>query len=253
MLLGQTSSQDPSGYPSDNFDLTNWSLQLPVNSHGGPSGAAAEVTDLSGYTNPNYFHTGTDGAMVFVAPVIGARTSGSHYTRSELREMSGSRKAAWTIGQGGTMEAELSVERVPVTSDGAPGRIVIGQVHGQSQELCRLYFDKNTVYFVDDHAGPDSAPVEFHLYDPQGREPDISIGEKFDYSIQVGNKGLTVDVVADHTLYKAFDPISHVWDSDRFYFKAGVYNGVGAPGSGASTLGSGVGVAAFYFLAATHP
>ena len=244
---------NPLGYPSDNFDLSNWSLQLPVNAHGEPSGTATEKTNLIGYKDSDYFYTGSDGAMVFVAPVQGARTSGSDYTRSELREMNGPREAAWTVAQGGTLTAELAVEGVPAESNGVPGGMVIGQVHGQADEMCRLYFDMGTVYLVDDHGGPNNAPAKFLLHDAAGQEPDIPVGERFDYVIRVASREMTVEVFVGNRLFKAVDPVSPVWDGDRMYFKAGVYNGVGEPSSGASTLGSGAGAVAFYRLAVSHP
>jgi len=42
---------------------------------------------LEAGTNNAYFYTGSDGAMVFWAPVNGASTSGSQNPRSELREL----------------------------------------------------------------------------------------------------------------------------------------------------------------------
>ena len=243
---------EPSGCPSDYFDLTNWMLQLPVDLNGGASGTAAEQKDLIGYENPDYFYATSDGAMVFIAPVVGATTADSHYTRSEMREMNGSQQAAWSLAQGGTMQAELAVEELPITSAGTPGKVVVGQVHGAEKELCRLYFDGHTVYFTDDQAGPKDTPATFLLHDAAGQQPSISLGEKFDYVIQVGSQGMTVELFAGDMLYKALDPISAAWSTDHFYFKAGVYNGVGAPGSGASTLGSGAGMAAFYRLVVTH-
>ncbi len=191
--------------------------------------------------------------MVFIAPVVGARTSNSEYTRSELREMNGSHQAAWSLAEGGTMTAEVAVQSVPIKADGTSGKVVVRQVHGKHQELCRLYFDGHTAYFVDDKAGPGNAPAMFFLRDAKGHEPSLSVGEKFDYSIQVGRHSMTVKAFTNNTIYEAFDPISPAWRADKFYFKAGVYNGVGAPGSGAATVGSGTGSVAFYQLVVHHP
>ncbi|MBB4000243.1 polysaccharide lyase family 7 protein [Aureimonas pseudogalii] len=127
-------------FNSDHFDLTNWKLTLPVDAGNGFGGTAVEVKKLVGYEG-NHFYDAADGAMVFRADVAGATTSGSKYARSELREMQGSDRAAWTLAEGGTMTATLKVDAVPVRSDGSEGRVVIGQIHGEDEELVRLYWE----------------------------------------------------------------------------------------------------------------
>ena len=122
--------------------MTQWKITLPTDWKGTFSGAAAEVKNLIGYMNLKYFYTGSDGAMVFRAPVEGATTSGSRYARTELREMNGSERAAWTIEQGGIMNATLKVDQAPTLFNESKGRVVIGQVHGQNDELVRLYWEK---------------------------------------------------------------------------------------------------------------
>ena len=67
-------SLNPSVAPSGNVDLSNWKLILPVDSSGTTSDTAAEISNLSGYQNSRYFYTGSNGAMVFEAPVDGATT-----------------------------------------------------------------------------------------------------------------------------------------------------------------------------------
>jgi hypothetical protein len=128
--------------PSLTFSLRHWKITLPTDRNGAFSGTAYEVKSLIGYVNLNYFYTGSDGAMVFKAPVEGATTSGSRYARSELREMNGPERAAWTIDQGGSMKATLKVDQVPTLFNGTKGRVVVGQVHGQEDELVRLYWEK---------------------------------------------------------------------------------------------------------------
>ena len=124
--------------PSANFDLSNWKITLPIDSSGGFGGTAVEVKDLNGYQHSKYFVTANDGAMVFNAPVNGATTSGSSYARSELREMNGADRAAWNLSTGGFMAATLEVDQVPTKTDGTQGRIIVGQIHGQDEELVRL-------------------------------------------------------------------------------------------------------------------
>jgi len=237
---------NPAADPSGNFNLANWKITLPVDQNGTVIGTAQEIKSLQGYQNLNYFYTGSDGAMVFRAAVDGATTSGSKYARSELREMNGADRAAWTIKQGGTMSATLEVDQVPTRLDGSVGRIVVGQIHGQDAELTRLYWDNGTVYFVNDHAGSTGQEATFRLTDSAGRTPNISLNEKFSYKIDASAKQLKVSVYADGQVYTATDTINSFWSTDTFYFKAGTYLGVN------ETQGTGYGQTSFYALNFKH-
>ena len=250
-------NMNPSLAPGQNVDLSKWKLTLPVASNGGFSGGAGEKKPIDPtYQIEPYFYTGDDGAIVFSAPVAGATTSGSKYPRSELREMNGSALAAWTVAEGGSLTARLRVNTLPTTSAGQPGNIVIGQIHGPDDELCRVYYDKGNIYFYDDKAGTSQRETRFDLKDSDGNAPNIQIGELFTYSIVVADKVLTVSVLHNGTTYTARDQIGPFWlnSSQKLYFKAGLYVQVGKPGSGAGTTGSGEGSVSFCELSPpSHP
>src|SRR5918994_1173955 len=231
--------------PSGNFNLSNWKITIPVDQNGSTSGIAVEVQGLSDYTNARYFYTGSDGAMVFYAPVDGATTKGSSYARSELREMNASEKAAWNLSQGGFMGATLEVDAAP-NRDGIGGRLVVGQIHGQDDELVRLYWENGTVYFANDQAGSGNSETKFTLKDSTGATPDVSLNEKFSYTINAKGSTLEVDVYADGKVYESSTKINSVWQSDTFYFKAGAYLGAN------ESNGSGAGQASFYALDVNH-
>jgi Alginate lyase/RTX calcium-binding nonapeptide repeat (4 copies) len=233
--------------PSRNFNLSHWKITLPTDRNGNFSGTASEMKNLNGFVNLKYFYTGSDGAMVFKAPVQGATTSGSRYARSELREMSGSERAAWTINQGGSMKATLEVDQAPILFNGAKGRVVVGQVHGQDDELVRLYWEKNTLYFVNDIAGATGQETKFALTNKAGSRPNVVLNERFSYSIDVTTDRVKVTVSADGQTYSATDHINQAWRSDAFYFKAGTYLGVN------ETQGTGYGQTSFYDLKVSHP
>jgi hypothetical protein len=237
---------DPNAAPSGNFALRNWKITLPTDASGNFARTAVEVKNLSGYQNASYFYTGSDGAMVFRAPVEGATTSGSRYARSELREMKGSERAAWKLAQGGVMSATLEVDTAPTLFSGKVGRVVIGQVHGQDKELVRLYWESNTIYFKNDQAGGGNKELRFDLKDAAGRKSNVSLDERFSYSIKAKGDFLEVVVRADGTVYKSQTRINDVWDADKFYFKAGVYLGVN------ETQGTGHGQTSFYALTYKH-
>ncbi|MGF9761389.1 polysaccharide lyase family 7 protein [Microvirga sp. 0TCS3.31] len=233
--------------PGRNFNLTHWKITLPTDRNGTFSGTACEVKSLSGYVNAKYFYTASDGAMVFKAPVEGATTSGSRYARSELREMNASERAAWTIAEGGFMKATLEVDQAPILFNGAKGRVVVGQVHGQDDELVRLYWEKDTLYFVNDIAGATGQETKFALTNKVGSKPNVGLNERFSYSIDVTADRVKVTVSADGQTYAATDHINQAWRSDAFYFKAGTYLGVNAP------QGTGFGQTSFYDLKFSHP
>lgn len=228
------------------FDLSQWKLTLPIDTRGGWHGRALDIRDVSDFRDPHYFHVGADGGMVFEAPVYGATTPNSTRARSELREMIDGTEAAWQLKQGGTMTATLAVNRVPTLLDGTPARVVIGQIHGRSQELVRLYYDNGTVYFRDDQTGLFNHQATYYLADAHGRAPDIDPGETFSYKIEARGSRLSVTVYADGETYSATVHVSSVWQADHFYFKAGLYLGAN------ETAATGSGEAVFYGLDFGH-
>lgn len=245
MLGAENMTLNANVAPSGNFDLTNWKITLPVDSSGNASGTAIEVKDLSGYQNSKYFYTAADGAMVFYASVDGATTSGSSYARSELREMNGTAKAAWNLSTGGFMSATLEVDAAPMR-DGQGKKIVVGQIHGEDDELVRLYWHDNKLYFANDLSGSDNKEHTFNFKADDGSAPDVSLNEKFSYTINAKGNVLDVDIYADGKVYHSHTTINSVWQSDSFYFKAGTYLGAN------ETNGSGYGQTSFYALTFNH-
>ncbi|MEZ0226308.1 MAG: polysaccharide lyase family 7 protein [Alphaproteobacteria bacterium] len=233
-------------YNSDHFDLTDWNITIPRDSSGSITGTAVIIQPLTNYES-QWFYDAPDGAMVFKADVSGATTSGSNYARSELRELeSDGDRAFWNLSTGATMTATLKVDAVPTLFGGTAGKEVIGQIHGQNDELVRLYWDNGTVYFKNDQAGSSNSELKFLLQNTAGETPDISIGETFSYMIDAHNSTLAVKVYADGDVYNSVTSINSVWQSDTFYFKAGVYLGVN------ETQGTGYGQTSFYGLDFGH-
>lgn len=263
---------NPHAPPGRNFDLSHWKLTLPVN--GAEERSAAEL--VAGFQHRDAFFTDEQtGGMTFKARNHGATTSGSHFARSELREMlapAGSAKAAannWIIstssdaakraagGVDGTMRATLTVDHVSTTGETAKvGRVVVGQIHGPSTEVIRLYYHKRpadargAIYFAHDdpHSG-DSVFIPI-FGDPQRLNPPdgIALGETWSYEIQVVGRTLTVSVTPHgRATTTVTHPIHAGYDGLALYFKAGVYNqnNTGAPDDYVQ--------ATFHALAHTHP
>ncbi len=232
--------------PSGNFNLSNWKITLPVDATGGITGTAVEVQNLTGYQNAKYFYTATDGAMVFRAMVEGATTSGSSYARSELREMIGTTRAAWNLSTGGVMTATLEVDQAPIRSDGTVGKLVVGQIHGVSNELVRLYWDNSKLYFANDISGSAGNENKFYFANAAGAQPNVSLDERFSYVIDAKGTSLEVTIYADGDIYKSVTTINSAWQSDSLYFKAGTYLGVNETG------GTGWGQTSFYDVRFNH-
>jgi hypothetical protein len=239
-------SLNPNAVPSANFDLSDWKLQLPVNSQGALSGKAAEVKTLTGYVHGEYFYTGSDGAMVLGAPVNGATTGGSLYARSELREMNGTANAEWSLQQGGHLSATLQVDAAPRHADGSYGKIVVGQVHGGDEQLVRLAWEDGTLFFANDITSNGTKDVHIELRNARGEQPSVSLNETFSYTIDVSADRLVVSVMADGQVYSSSSAINDSWNDNSFYFKAGAYLGVN------ENNGSGQGQVSIFALDASH-
>jgi hypothetical protein len=143
------------------------------------------------------------------------------------------------------MKATLEVDAAP-NRDGVGGKLVVGQIHGQDDELVRLYWENGTVYFVNDRAGFGDAETKFLLKDGAGATPNVSLNEKFSYTINAKGSTLEVDVYADGKVYESTTKINSVWQSDTLYFKAGAYLGAN------ESNGSGAVQTSFYALDVSH-
>ena len=239
---------DASGWDFSVMDLSDWRITLPEDENGGSDGAAAGVVgdDFEGFESEDFFYYDADqGGFVFRTPVEGAKTSaGTTYTRTELREMDGDEDAAWTIEEGGTLSATLKVTEFAQENDGDAARVIVGQIHGEDDELARLYVDSDgELYYANETTGSDGAERFFKFENEDGERPNVALGEEFSYVIDVSDGQLTVQVYVDGEVYTAdgtvfvfddsviaengetHDPaeIVDAWYDDTFYFKAGVY------------------------------
>lgn len=257
----------------DVFELSNWKITLPVDSDyfddpgaDYTDGTAVEVKgdEFEGFEAAEFFYYDDDEeAMIFRAPADGAKTSANTtYARSELREMDGDDNAAWSLSEGGTLSATLKVTELAKEDDGDAGRVVIGQIHGEDDELVRLYYDANgELYFaneITDDDNVDDSEVKFYFENSSGESANVALGETFSYNIDVSDEKLTVEVSIDGEVYSAvetdgIDPsnIVDAWSDDSFYFKAGVYQGVNNQ-DGHSSEGTGAAEAAFYDIDFDH-
>src|SRR5690606_19355347 len=135
---------------------------------------------------------------------------------------------------------------MPRYSNGEQGRVVVGQIHGRNDELVRLYYEDGHMYFKNDQAGSNNNEMAFYFRNEAGQEPNIALGETFRYMISANVDTLTVKIFADGQVYTSQTSINSVWQSDSFYFKAGLYMGIN------ENNGSGYGQVSFYDLDFGH-
>ncbi|WP_101758083.1 polysaccharide lyase family 7 protein [Oceanicoccus sp. KOV_DT_Chl] len=184
----------------------------------------------------------------------------TNYVRVELREMlrrgntsfstQGVGKNNWVFGSSpaaaraaaggvdGRLFATLAVNRVTSTGDsGQIGRIIIGQIHANDDELVRLYYrklpanSKGAIYIAHEKIGGEEDYFELvgsRSNSASSPAEGIALDEKFSYEIKVIGRHLKVSLLRPKR-----DPIIQYVDmSDSGYdapgqyqyFKAGLYH-----------------------------
>ena len=225
---------NPSWPPGRNFDLSHWYLGLPDEDASSISYSRLK----GGYTNANWFYTGTDGAMVFYTPVTGGTTPNSANPRTELREQinSGDNSPNWTYRGTHLLEAQCKILQVP-----SSGQFWIGQIHGYlntAPVLCLLRYDNG---FLQLQVRTNPA-VSGSIYLPL---TNVGLNQMISYRIQFSDGILTASANgATQRLDVA--QLNPAWTNQNFYFKAGSYCD---DHDGPDTEGSRV---AFYQLTVTH-
>lgn len=241
------------------INYSKWSWTGPVDANGKLEGTAKlykPITDT--FQKPPYYVINGDGSRTAFAPVKGARTSkNTKYTRSEWRELDDNGKEiAWSLKNGTVFTTIISVEEVGITTKKEPGGVEVNQFHGVNDELMRLYYKKGLMSFRNDKSGATGKEKEFILLSTKtGKPTNIPLGDKFSTIAEANLKGVTVTVVYKDEIFVASDTINSFWlkkENDKFYSKFGVYNAVGAIGSGAGTEGTGNGKVIVYDAVVSH-
>lgn len=277
------SKLDTARVPAQNFKLAKWKITLPMeDSKPERQGKVMEVfaSELNSptkpYLHPDWFYTDArTGAMVFKAPNAAMTTQNSSNTRSELRAMLDTRHddkpkdlinnfalaahpQAKEFGAiGGRMTAALTVDWVSTSGNdtkyGAHA-VVIGQIHGSSQEPLKIFYRKlpnhqHGSLFWNYEINPADKKNRFdiphdifgsHTLTKADKDPvgGIKLGELFEYDVNVvgnimtltftKNPGLANEQVVTHRVNlaapHAASPLDLAYGQDSMYFKAGAYN-----------------------------
>ena len=138
LLQGPPSQEAPLGpgraeFPADLLDLSNWKLTLPTGQQGKPEEVLAPR--LPSFANEFFRVNDSRDAVVFTAKVGGITTQNSRYPRSELREMRGGEKAAWS-NPGGTHT--LEVREAILAAPSAKPEVVAAQIHDGDDDVLQI-------------------------------------------------------------------------------------------------------------------
>ena len=262
---------DPTLNPSSNFDLSPWTLTLPLAL--GDIGNAITISNStlvghpslnSGYINPPYFYTdNVSGSMNFFAPLNGATTPGSVFPRCELSEQLPTSPGTWGLNTytSNLLSASLLVTQVPPSK-----KIVIGAIQDKGttdssgqlvavKSLVKIYYDLNP---LDPNGNACNGCIYARIRPVPAQEVYLKtitlvnntpLNKLFMYRISLLNDGtLTVkanNVSITYNLNTSTDNTVG-WGTQQLLFKAGVYildNGSSDSQGGAAN---------FYSLAVKH-
>jgi alpha-tubulin suppressor-like RCC1 family protein len=223
------SSKTPagSGYPANVLNLKPWKLTTPVD--GSDAGAYADEIkqpQLATYRNPAFFHTTVaNNAVVFRVNAGGAKTPGSVFARSEMREMvpyngTSARSYNWTNRSGThTMTIRQAITALPPKLP----RVVVGQIHDPSDEVLMVRLDGSRLYL--------QARYPADATHPDGRYVDKTLTSTYKlgtpFTVSIVAKSSAVYGYLNGSLVASFTNLPSVKAADgtynSWYFKAGCY------------------------------
>ncbi|PMH37089.1 alginate lyase [Vibrio sp. 10N.286.49.B3] len=143
--------------PADKFDMRNWKITIPSDINQDGRVDEIEGVAMLSYSHEDFFFLNEDGHMVFEVHNQAVTTKNSKNARTELREMPRGAKFhidtadklnQWALSShpqadeysrvGGTLEATLKVDHVPMHSkfsERPPAHsVVVGQIHAKKHD-----------------------------------------------------------------------------------------------------------------------
>ena len=221
--------------PAQVLDLRRWKLTIPYD--GSDSGSTAdeikwgESPDLATYRSLSHFHSTSDNkSVVFRAPVGGAKTGGSVFARSELRERtlwdgSNQSNCDWS-NQSGTHSMSIT-QRVTHLPRVVP-RVVVGQIHDPRDEVVMIRVDGSSIIAEASYPHPD---YEDGRKVQKPLTTAYNLGTFFTIRISAGPGGVAVfynEGKSDAKTAWFEDRVSRNASPDKetgdgWYFKAGLY------------------------------
>lgn len=188
--------------PQSKFNLTEFNLQLPVEKNN--SITLIKGSDIADFSSENFYFSPQDNSIHFFCSSDGKATQGSHYPRTELRQIK-----EWHFEKRHHLQVKMAVLQQPGT-----GKIIIGQIHGHSKgtEALKIWWNNGEI----------QAGFKKEVNDKEERitlQKNVPLGQIFDYSIQQNNSDVLVKVNQQTATFHFGDS----WKSELVYFKAGNY------------------------------
>jgi len=186
--------------PGDLIGLENWFLTLPVGPAGDPD--SIDQPELLDYRS-DWFDLTPDGTgVVFRAPTGGVTTKNSKYPRSELREMNGEEKAAWSNTEGvHTLESRQAITKVPPVKP----EVSATQIHDGGDDVMQIRLEGSTL--VAQYADGEGQIVI---------DPDYRLGTPYDLRIVAADGRITV-------FYDGEQRAEIEQSGSSWYWKVGAY------------------------------
>lgn len=205
--------QGAANYPSDMTDLSVWRLELPLEDFDGEGVQRIEWDELRDYElKPHFFVNDEKTAIVFRTPIEAATTTGSGYPRTELREMTGSSKAAWAISSGRHV-MEITQRIVSVAPEKPD--VVAGQIHDDADDVVMIRYEGNS---------SDKLFVEANGADWGVLDKDYELGEWFTVKIIAEGGKIVVEYNGEVKVNRAAQCLDEELNvGAHCYFKAGSY------------------------------
>jgi hypothetical protein len=187
-------------YPGDLINTDQWYLTLPTGEPGKPD--TVEGEQLKTFSNEFFRLTPDREGIVFAANAGGVTTKNSDYPRSELREMNGGEKAAWSNTSGThILDVCQAVTKVP---EGKP-EVVAAQIHDGSDDVMQIRLEDQTLMVQYDDGTKDVVLDEAY-----------QLGTPYRLQIVAADRTVTV---AYNGQQKAELPLS----GSGWYWKLGAY------------------------------
>ena len=200
--------------PGGNFDLANWTLQLPTGTPGHmDSVSGKKLEGCSGWQN-EYFRTANDGSLAMYVPSRSqcVTSPNSKHCRTELREQN---PKSWDPKTSvNRLKAKLSFSRVDESKYGT----VIGQVKVDDsvskKPLCELFVNQDGDVTMGVSQIPDVSSLKMT------KVGKVSWSNVFTYEIRYEKSVLSVSI--DGGEFQTLSTGS--LNAPPSYFKAGNYN-----------------------------
>lgn len=121
--------------PQSQFKLAGFNLQLPIQKNN--SITIIKGSDLAQFSSENFYYSAEDKSIHFFCPSDGQTTHGSHYPRTELRQIN-----EWHFENSHSLKVKMTVLQQPST-----GKIIIGQIHGNSKgtEAVKIWWNNGEI------------------------------------------------------------------------------------------------------------